>query len=542
MSKLNSERLNSFGSASIPKLVLQFSVPAIISMLVNALYNVVDRFFVGQGVGSLGIAGITLCFPICLFIMAMSMMVGVGGNTLFAIRLGQKKYIQASIILNNSFSLLILMALGTFTLGEIFMEPLLKLFGASEQTLPVASSYMRILLCGAVFQTIAPGMNHFIRSMGHPKTAMFREIVGAVTNIILDYLFIMQFHWGIEGAAWATISSQLVASALITQFFIKKGTPIRIRWRHMKLRAAYVRKIYILGLPPSVMQICNSLMNAILAWSLTTYGNISVKTTGTLSGGDMAISAFGITNSIISIIILPLLGFVHGTQPIIGYNYGARLNARANKIGETRVVMIQMIFERLDRRGRSAPVILAQRNEHPAEGRGLIPRAVVYVLALDNDLFGARQRPVRLAIAHACFISAVEEVAVRLIDVNAVSAAPAVQIGLRATLRPDGILFPAMARMVRTLAEVARIRPVVLKDSKFGVSHKFFERIEIVLAPNGLQTRADAISRLRIDDVVFRIAGPARRGERIPAESAARLFRFQTELAVGLAVVRIGAL
>ena len=328
MSSLNSERLNSFGTASIPKLVLQFSVPAIISMLVNALYNVVDRFFVGQGVGSLGIAGITLCFPICLFIMAMSMMVGVGGNTLFAIRLGQKKYIQASIILNNSFSLLILMAIGTFTLGEIFMEPLLKLFGASEQTLPVASSYMRILLCGAVFQTIAPGMNHFIRSMGHPKTAMFREIIGAVTNIILDYLFIMKFHWGIEGAAWATISSQLVASALITQFFVKKSSPIKIRWRHMKLRAAYVRKIYILGLPPSVMQICNSLMNAILAWSLTTYGNISVQATAALSGGDMAISAFGITNSIVCIVILPLLGFVHGTQPIIGYNYGARLNSR----------------------------------------------------------------------------------------------------------------------------------------------------------------------------------------------------------------------
>ena len=331
MSKLNSERLNSFGSASIPKLVLQFSVPAIISMLVNALYNVVDRFFVGQGVGSLGIAGITLCFPICLFMMAMSMMVGVGGNTLFAIRLGQKKYIQASIILNNSFSLLILMAIGAFTLGEIFMEPLLKLFGASEQTLPVASSYMRILLCGAVFQTIAPGMNHFIRSMGHPKTAMFREIAGAVTNIILDYLFIMKFHWGIEGAAWATIASQLVASALITQFFVKKSSPIKIRWRHMKLRAAYVRKIYILGLPPSVMQVCNSLMNAILAWSLTTYGNMSVQAVGALSGGDMAISAFGITNSIVSIIILPLLGFVHGTQPIIGYNYGARLNGRVKE-------------------------------------------------------------------------------------------------------------------------------------------------------------------------------------------------------------------
>jgi putative MATE family efflux protein len=328
MSQFYSQRLNSFGTASIPKLVLQFSVPSIISMLVNALYNIVDRFFVGQGVGSLGIAGITLCFPICLFIMAMSMMIGVGGNTLFAIRLGQKKYIQASIILNNSFSLLILMAVFTFTMGEIFMEPLLRLFGASDQTLPVASSYMRILLCGAAFQTIAPGMNHFIRSMGHPKTAMFREIIGAVTNIVLDWLFIMKFHWGIEGAAWATICSQLVSASLITQFFVKKETPIRIRWRHMKLRFAYVRKIIILGIPPSLMQVCNSLMNAILAWSLTTYGNVSLAATESLSGGDMAISAFGIVNSIASFILLPLLGFVHGTQPIIGYNYGARLNGR----------------------------------------------------------------------------------------------------------------------------------------------------------------------------------------------------------------------
>ena len=328
MSEFYSSKLNSFGTASIPRLVLQFSVPSIISMMVNALYNIVDRFFVGQGVGSLGIAGITLCFPITLFIMAMSMMIGVGGNTLFAIRLGQKKYIQASIILNNSFSLLILMAATTFTLGEIFMEPLLKLFGASDQTLPVASSYMRILLCGAFFQTIAPGMNHFIRSMGHPKTAMFREVIGAVTNIILDWLFIMKFHWGIEGAAWATICSQLVSASLITQFFVKKGTPIRVRWRHMKLRFVYVRKIIILGIPPSIMQVCNSLMNAILAWSLTTYGNISLHDTGVLSGGDMAISAFGIVNSIASFILLPLLGFVHGTQPIIGYNYGARLNAR----------------------------------------------------------------------------------------------------------------------------------------------------------------------------------------------------------------------
>lgn len=325
---IKNSKLNAFGTASIPKLILLFSVPAIISMCVNALYNIVDRYFVGQGVGALGIAGITLCFPIALFMMAMSMIVGIGGNTLFAIRLGEKKYTQASIIMNNSFLLLIIMAVGAFTLGEIFMEPLLRLFGASDQTLPVASSYMRIILIGSVFQTIAPGMNHFIRSMGHPKTAMFREIIGACTNVVLDWLFIMKFHWGIEGAAWATICSQLVSSALITAFFLKKDVPVKINRRHMKLHLPYVRKIYILGFPPAIMQICNSLMNAILAWSLTTYGNKSIQTTGTLSGGDMAISAFGIINSVVSIIVLPLIGFVSGTQPIFGYNFGAKLYDR----------------------------------------------------------------------------------------------------------------------------------------------------------------------------------------------------------------------
>lgn len=325
---IKNSKLNAFGTASIPKLILLFSVPAIISMCVNALYNIVDRYFVGQGVGALGIAGITLCFPIALFMMAMSMIVGIGGNTLFAIRLGEKKYTQASIIMNNSFLLLIIMAVGAFTLGEIFMEPLLRLFGASDQTLPVASSYMRIILIGSVFQTIAPGMNHFIRSMGHPKTAMFREIIGACTNVVLDWLFIMKFHWGIEGAAWATICAQLVSSALITAFFLKKDVPVKINRRHMKLHLPYVRKIYILGFPPAIMQICNSLMNAILAWSLTTYGNKSIQTTGALSGGDMAISAFGIINSVVSIIVLPLIGFVSGTQPIFGYNFGAKLYDR----------------------------------------------------------------------------------------------------------------------------------------------------------------------------------------------------------------------
>lgn len=291
-------------------------------MIVESLYNVVDRYFVAAGVGYLGIAGITLCFPISIFIMALSIIVGVGGNTLFAIRLGEKKYGQAALILNNSFSLLILMAIVSLVLGEIFMEPLLRSFGASDETLPYAASYMRIILFGAVFQTVTPGMNHFIRSLGHPKTAMFRTLIGAGLNTVLDWLFIMKFHWGIEGAAWATVLSQCVTTFFVMQFFFKKSTPIRISWNLMKLKLPYVRRIYIMGLPPSVMQICNSLMNVILNRSLVHYGN------ATPYGGDLAVSAFGVINSLSMLMVMPVMGFVQGGQPIIGYNYGAKAYAR----------------------------------------------------------------------------------------------------------------------------------------------------------------------------------------------------------------------
>ncbi len=319
-------KLNTMGTASVSKLILQFSVPAIVSMVIESLYNMVDRYFVGQCVGFLGIAGITLCFPIMLFIMALSIIIGVGANTLFSIRLGERKYEQARLIMNNAFVLLVLMALFSFTVGEIFMEPLLQSFGASDETLPYAVSYMRIILCGAIFQTVTPGMNHFIRSMGHPKTAMFRVMTGAGCNIFFDWLFVMKFNWGIEGAAYATVLSQLIAGTFVMSFFFKKQTPIKFGWRYMKLKFPYVRKIFLLGLPPSIMQICNSLMNVILNNSLAYYGAKSIY-----RSGDMAISAFGIVNSVSMFIVMPLIGFVQGVQPLIGYNYGAQKFARVRR-------------------------------------------------------------------------------------------------------------------------------------------------------------------------------------------------------------------
>lgn len=323
---LNNERLENISSESIPRLFLRFSIPAIISMSIEALYNIVDRFFVGQAVGHLGIAGITLCFPITLFIMALSMMIGVGGNTLFSIRLGAKKYRQTAIILNNSLILLLIVAFVALVFGQIFMEPLLRLFGASEETLPYAVSYLRILLFGAAFQTITPGMNHFIRSMGHPKTAMFRSLIGAGCNIIFDWLFILKWNLGMEGAAFATVLSQAIAGLFVLHFFIKKDTPIKIERRYMKLYLPYVRKIIVMGIPQSTMQFINSFMNVILNRSLVFYG------AKTIYGGDMAISAFGIVNSVAMMVIMPILGFVQGAQPLIGYNYGAKEYKRVKSV------------------------------------------------------------------------------------------------------------------------------------------------------------------------------------------------------------------
>ena len=315
-------KFNSIGSLSIPKLIIQFSVPAMISMSVESLYNIVDRYFIAAEVGYLGIAGITLCFPISLFIMAMSILIGVGGNTLFSIRLGQKKQKQAALILNHSLVLLVLMAVLVFTLGQLFIEPLLRVFGASELTLPYAKTYMSIILFGVLFQTINPGMNNFIRSMGHPKTAMFRMLIGAFFNVVFDWLFIVQFQWGVAGAAWATILAQMISALFILWFFLKKETPIKIQWRYMRLKFVFVRRILIFGLPMGMMQVCNSVMNIILNKSLSYYGEQSVY------GGDLAISAFGIINSIAMMVIMPLLGFIQGIQPIIGFNYGAKNYSR----------------------------------------------------------------------------------------------------------------------------------------------------------------------------------------------------------------------
>lgn len=299
------------GEARISKLLLKFSIPAITGMVVNALYNVVDRIFIGHGVGRMGIAGLTIAFPLMTVMMALSMLIGLGATALISIRLGEQRKEAAELIIGNAMVCLIGIALTVTILGLNFIDPLLRLFGASTEVLPFARDYMQIILLGEVFMSIGFGMNHFIRAEGNPKISMLTMLLGAITNTILDPIFIFILGWGVRGAAWATIISQAASAVWVLSYFLRKKSHLRIEIRNLRLKLAVIRQITAIGSAPFLMQLAASVIGVILNTSLLRYG------------GDLAISAMGIVNSIAMFFLMPLFGINQGAQPIIGYNYGA---------------------------------------------------------------------------------------------------------------------------------------------------------------------------------------------------------------------------
>jgi len=308
------------GEDRIIKLLLKFSIPAIIAMLVNATYNVVDRAFIGRGVGSLGIAGVTIGFPFMMLLMAFGMLVGLGTTALISLRLGEQKKEEAELIMGNGFVLLIVIYVLLSIIGLNFINPLLKLFGASENVLPYARAYMSIILWGAVFQGVGFGANNFIRAEGNPRIAMCTMLISAIMNIILDPIFIFVLNLGIQGAALATIISQALAASWVIYYFVWGNSLLKIRKKYLKLKAHIIKKIFTIGSAPFAMHIAASILNVILNNSLVIYG------------GDVAISAMGIVQSISMMILMPIFGINQGAQPIIGYNYGAQ---KFNRVKET---------------------------------------------------------------------------------------------------------------------------------------------------------------------------------------------------------------
>lgn len=306
-------------NGKIGKLLWEFSLPAIIGVLVNALYNIVSRIFVGRGVGSIAIAAITVALPIMTILFAVAMLIGIGATALISIRLGEQKMEEVERIAGSAALLLILLPLLLSGIYLLFSDSILRLFGASSEVLPYARDYIHIIMMGAAPGVFSYGVNNFIRAEGNPRFAMFTQIIGAVTNIVLNYVFIFVLGWGIKGSAWATIIGQTVSAIWVLSYFYTGRSMIKLRLKNLKLQMPVIVKITTIGFAPFAMQIANSIQQTILNKTLMIYG------------GDLALAALGIVMSITFLLIMPIVGVSQGTQPLIGFNYGARLFGRVKE-------------------------------------------------------------------------------------------------------------------------------------------------------------------------------------------------------------------
>lgn len=281
-------------------------------MFVSALYNIISRIYVGHEFGAPGIASITLLFPMGFFFMAFSVLIGVGANALFSIRLGEKNDEEAQYILGNAFVSLFLLSGSLMVLGYIFMDEVLAFLGADAVTLPYAKAYMQVVLPGYCLFNVGAGMNNFIRSSGHPKTAMATQFIGAFLNLTVAPLTIFVLGWGMRGAASATVCGQVVSFSWILLFFLGPRSKYKLHFKYMRLRWSILSASALIGVSQSVFQLASSALNLLLNHALLKYG------------GNLAVSAMGIAISSNAIFLMPLLGLSQGAQPLIGYNYGAR--------------------------------------------------------------------------------------------------------------------------------------------------------------------------------------------------------------------------
>ena len=302
------------------KLLVTMAIPSIIAQLVNLMYNIVDRIFIGRMPnGDLAMAGIGIVTPIVLLVSAFSALVGFGGSPRAAIKMGQKDNDGAEEILSNSFMLIILISIVLTIVCYIFKEPIVMAFGASSQTFLYATDYLSIYLIGTIFVQIAVGMNSFINTQGFTQIGMITVAIGAVLNIILDPIFIFGLNLGVKGAALATVISQFVSAAFVIKFLFGSRSILKIRKKYLKLKKEVVISIISLGIAPFIMQSTESIVLISLNNQLLKYG------------GDLAVSAMTIMTSLMQMIMLPLSGLSQGAQPIISYNYGAKKYDRVKK-------------------------------------------------------------------------------------------------------------------------------------------------------------------------------------------------------------------
>lgn len=291
--------------------ILQMALPMTVAQLINILYNVVDRMYLGKLPGHLSLTGLGLCLPIISILMGFANLCGMGGAPLCSIHRGKGEDGEAERILGNSFALLLLFGAGLTALGLAFRRPILYLFGASDLTFPYANDYLTIYLLGILFVMIGLGMNPFINAQGFSRMGMMTVALGAAVNIVLDPIFIFVLDMGVRGAALATVLAQGCSALWVLKFLTGRRALLRLRWRTLRLQAARVRRILALGASGFAMSMTNSLVQVLCNASLQHYG------------GDLYVGVMTVINSIREVVSMPVQGITNGCQPVLGYNYGA---------------------------------------------------------------------------------------------------------------------------------------------------------------------------------------------------------------------------
>lgn len=328
---MKSDSLTRLANAPVGRLLWNYSLPAVVGMLVMALYNVVDRIFIGQVVGPDAIAGLAVTFPVMNLSAALGVLVGVGASARASILLGAGSPDRAQLVCGNALTLILINATIYLTLFGIFIDDLLMAFGASEATLPYARTFMMTLLPGMLMMNLAFSFNSIMRSTGYPVHAMVSMLLGAGVNFVLDPLFIYVFDWGIWGAALATDISMGITAAWVLSHFLKKGVNVGFAWGTFGLRLHTVISIVSLGAAPSLVNAASCLINVIINRTLLEYG------------GDGAVATVGIFVTYTSLLTSVVLGICQGMQPVVGYNYGAGQYDRLRKAFRLAVIASTVI-------------------------------------------------------------------------------------------------------------------------------------------------------------------------------------------------------
>lgn len=322
----NDRTIERMGTESTFKLLLEFSLPAVAGMMVQMLYNVIDAVYVGHAVGSDGLAATTVANPMMTAMIAVAMLVGVGGNALAAIKLGERRRAVAERVLGNSFVLLLGATVVLWAVAAFALEPILRYSGADDDVLPLAMDFMTIIVAGCPLQFIAFGMNNFIRTAGHPNRALGSMLVGTGANIVLGYLFIIVLDGGMRGAGLATVCSWALSAAFVMQFFLKKDSPMPLRRASLALKPRVALRICALGVAPSVMEMGFAVSSMIENNLLVFYGASDAI------GVDGSLAIMRVLTAVGMFTFMPSMGIAMGAQPLIGYNYGARQYARMKRV------------------------------------------------------------------------------------------------------------------------------------------------------------------------------------------------------------------